>query len=221
MAGRADEFVALLSPHRDALYRFARHMCWDRNRADDVLQDALLAAFHRFDQFEPGTNFKAWIFRFLANTLLNENRKYRKEPDTVDAAEVGDAAPAAADSAYESVLADADREGFLEQLSDPLKRALEGLSEAERTVFLLRIVEDFSYKEISELLDIPPGTAMSHLHRGRAKLRERLADYARTHGYDADGDPAEAGADSETVRRRGRKRGTPPAAGEPLPVPQE
>jgi RNA polymerase sigma-70 factor (ECF subfamily) len=219
------EFARLLSEHRDALYRFARQMCWERSRADDVLQEAVLAAFQRFDRFQAGTNFKAWIFRFLVNTLLNENRRFRKELDTVDGTEVGETAPARGEEdsgSSWSVLSEPDK--LMEQLSDPLKKALDGLSTPERMVFLLSVIENFRHKEISDLLGIPEGTAMSHLFRGKAKLREKLADYAREHGYGGgppaggdgeSGPPDEPRSEDSRVERgrRPRKAADPPGRG--------
>jgi RNA polymerase sigma-70 factor (ECF subfamily) len=182
-----DEFQRLLGEHRDALYRFARQMSWDRSRAEDALQDAALAAFRAFDRFQTGTNFKAWVFRFLINTLLNENRRYRRELQTAPAEAAEQQAEPAREPGPDSILDNSD--AFLQQLTDPVKHAVESLSASERMVFLLRVVEDFSYKEIAELLEIPAGTAMSHLFRGREKLRRRLSDYARQHGFRVDGRP--------------------------------
>jgi len=191
MAGPADraEFERLLREHFDALGRFVRQMCWDRSRAEDALQDAIIAAYKAFDRFERGTNFKAWIFRFVVNTLLNENRRIRKELKAHAGGDPEDAAmPAEADHDYASVLADPDR--YFDQISDPVKKALESLSSAERMVFLLKVAEDFNYKEISDMLDMPEGTAMSHLSRGRVKLRGRLAQFAREMGIRETADDA-------------------------------
>lgn len=225
---RAAEFTRLLEEHHDALYRYARLNCWDRSRAEDVLQDAVMSAYRSFDKFQSGTNFKAWLFRFLINTLLNENRRWRKEPDTIDPADAVEAGPPAPrEKAYDLLELD-ERDEFLQQLSDPIKRAVEALSAPERMVFLLRTVEDFSYKEISDLLDMPPGTAMSHLHRGRSKLRERLGDYGRTHGWgdgidvvddpDTDpGGPADPGPSSD--RAKEGRNGTEPGPAPPIARP--
>jgi RNA polymerase sigma-70 factor (ECF subfamily) len=206
-----EEFERLLREHRDALYRFARQMSWDRGRAEDVLQEATLAAFRAFDRFRTGTNFKAWIFRFLVNTLLNENRRYRKELLTAGPSEAAEFQPEPAGGPpHESVLADPER--FFQQLPDPVKHAVESLSAAERMVFLLKVVEDFNYKEISELLDIPAGTAMSHLFRGRDKLRRKLTDYAREHGF-LPGPPEGGDGAAGTDRIEDRPEPGRPAAG--------
>lgn len=188
---RREEFQTLLCEHRDALYRFARQMSWDRSRAEDVLQEATLSAFRAFDRFTTGTNFKAWLFRFLINTLLNENRRFRKELQSAAPEVTEQQAEQPRGAGHESILS--NPEAFFQQLPDPVKQAVDSLSAAERMVFLLRVVEDFTYKEISDLLEIPAGTAMSHLFRGREKLRRKLSDYAREHGFSVG--PAAAAGD--------------------------
>ncbi len=181
---KSREFVKLLSEHRDSLYRFCVHVIWDKNSAEDVLQDAILSAYNGFDRFEPGTDFKGWMYRFLINKIFNYNKKFRKDVqlkaswqdmNLLEALELGK------ESAYSSILQ--DPQAFFEKLDDRVKAALLSLSPGERMVFLLRAVEGFKYKEIADFLDIPVGTVMSHLFRARAKLRESLSEYARQRGY--------------------------------------
>ncbi len=179
---KEEEFLQLLSEHRDSLYRFCLHIIWDKNSAEDVLQDAILSAYNVFDKFKPGTNFRGWMYRFLINKIFNYNKKFRKDiqfkasrPDVnlLEALEK--------ESAYSSILQDPPR--FFEKLEDRVKSALLSLSPGERMVFLLRATEGFTYKEIADYLEIPVGTVMSHLFRARARLRESLSEYARQRGY--------------------------------------
>ncbi len=176
------EFVELLQPERDALWRFALRMCHDRAAAEDCLQDAVVVAWRKFDSFTLGTSFRAWMFRILANVILNANGRLRRsllrsmQPESLDLV-----ATLQNEQAWEGVLADPDR--FLQLVSDDVRRAVKSLPPAERMVFLLRAAENFSYREIAETLGIPMGTVMSHLFRARGRLRDQLLSYARDAGF--------------------------------------
>lgn len=179
---RAEEFLRLLSEHRDSLYRFCLHVIWDKNSAEDVLQDAILSAYEGFGRFKPGTDFRSWMYRFLINKIFNHNKRFRRDIqlkanwqdlDLLGALEK--------ESAYSSILQ--DPQAVFDRLEDRVKTALLALSPGERMVFLLRAVEGFTYKEIADFLGIPIGTVMSHLFRARARLRESLSEYARQRGY--------------------------------------
>ncbi len=177
-----DDFSALLEPHLDALWRFASRMCRDHAEAEDALQDALLLAYRKFDGFALGTNFRAWLFSFVVNCGMSAQRRRRRNADRLQPIEDIDLVAALEqEQAYEGVLSDPER--FLGQLTDPIRQAVKGMPPAERSVLLLRAAEGFSYREISELLDMPMGTVMSHLHRARGRLRVLLADHARATGF--------------------------------------
>lgn len=182
-----EQFVRLLEPERDALWRFAARMSWDRATAEDSLQEAVMIAYRKFETFTLGTSFKAWMFRILANVILNANHRTRRHlqrhvsPERLDLIESLER-----EQVYQDVLADPDQ--VLEHVTDPVRRAVQSLPPHERMVFLLRAAEGFRYKEIAALLDIPMGTVMSHLFRARGRLRETLADYARTSGFVRDRD---------------------------------
>ena len=181
---RQRDFTALLEPERDALWRFALRMSWDRSSAEDSLQEALLIAYRKFDVFTPGTSFRAWTFRILSNVILNANSQLRRSlarREPAQSEHIDLVAALERQDAYEGVLDDPD--GFLERVPDALRRAVKGLPAHERMVFLLRAVEEFSYKEIAATLDIPMGTVMSHLFRARTRLRETLADHVRDTGF--------------------------------------
>lgn len=179
---KAKEFLQLLSEHRDGLYRFCMHVIWDKNSAEDVLQEAILSAYSAFDKFKHGTNFKGWMYRFLINKIFNHNKKFRKEVRfKASGHDVNLLEALEKESAYSSILED-PRQVF-EKLDDRVKLAVLSLSPGERMVFLLRTMDGFAYKEIADFLDIPVGTVMSHLFRARARLRESLSEYARQRGY--------------------------------------
>ncbi|MFQ5956776.1 MAG: RNA polymerase sigma factor [Candidatus Brocadiales bacterium] len=179
---KAEEFLQLLGEHRDSLYRFCLHVIWDKNSAEDVLQDAILSAYDRFDRFKPGTNFRAWMYQFLINKIFNYNKRFRKDLQLKASwQDVNLLESLEKESAYSSILQ--DPQAFFEKLEDRVKTALLSLSSGERMVFLLRAVEGFTYKEIADFLGIPVGTVMSHLFRARSKLRESLSEYARQRGY--------------------------------------
>lgn len=181
LSDAASRFTLLLEPHRDALWRFASRMSWEKGNAEDVLQEAVMTAYRKFTTFQTGTDFKAWMFQILVNTLLNANAKHRRIlQDTVHVENLDLVQALERENAYASVMADPDR--FLDRVADPVKKAVNALAPHERLVFLLRSVEGFNYREIARLLDLPMGTVMSHLFRARMRLRESLSDYARKNG---------------------------------------
>jgi RNA polymerase sigma-70 factor (ECF subfamily) len=136
-------------------------------------------AFARFDRFAPGTNFKAWIFRFVTGAIFNQNRK--RSPVLISDWPEGSlpeagAEPAAPDDMLDALLQ--EPEVVFDLLEDELVDALQQLTSPERAVFLLRSLGEFSYKEIHELLSIPLGSVIGYLSRARSKLRAALLEYA-------------------------------------------
>ena len=180
-ATNAEEFLGLLEPLRDSLYRFVLRNIWHRDQVSDVLQEAVMIAWRQFHKFEQGTNFRAWMYKIVLNTLYRINRKTSRtrevkfDPDIFDAEDV-----IAKETAWASILDDPER--VMQALDDRVVTALNSLAPVERQCFLLRLLEDFSYKEIAEQLDLPLGTVMSHVYRARMKLRERLATLAMEEG---------------------------------------
>lgn len=171
----ADRFLSLLEPLRDGLFRFAARSVWNKDQAADVVQETVLVAWSQFDRFEPGTNFRAWLFRILLNTLYRLNRRGHRQRKLAVGSIDGDTLPAAPPG-WDSILENPDR--VLDTLDERLVDGLLELSEAERQCLLLRLLEDFSYREIADLLDMPMGTVMSHVYRARMKLRARLSAMA-------------------------------------------
>ncbi len=183
MAGRRDKakFLSLLQPNRDSLYRFAARNVWNKDQVTDILQDAVMTAWTQFPRFEEGTNFRAWVFKILLNTIYRYNRKHGRSKEHAFEDEVFNVENVAEKSPpWPSILQEPER--VMQGLDDRLVTALETLAPTERHCFLLRLLEDFSYKEISDQLNIPIGTVMSHVYRARLKLRERLAALAAEEG---------------------------------------
>lgn len=191
MADRANfEREALL--HATSLYTAALHMTRNRADAEDLVQETYLKAYKAYGQFTEGTNLRAWLHRILTNTFINSYRKKKRRPREIELADdVGDLYMyrriVASDSAKETRSAE-------EQVFDSLKgahvrRAIDSLPEAYRMAVLLADIQGFSYKEIAAMLDIPIGTVMSRLHRGRKALQRVLWESAQEHGLvDAAGD---------------------------------
>ena len=178
------DFDDEIIPHMDALYNFALRLTTDPNDAEDLVQDTIVKAYRFFSSYEKGTNAKAWMFRILKNSFINNYRKSSKKPSQVDYDEVS--------SYYESVRAErtdtSDLENlmFREMMDDDLSEALTRLPEDFRTVVLLCDVEGYTYEEIANMLDVPIGTIRSRLHRGRNLLKTELLEYAKKRGYTGD-----------------------------------
>lgn len=176
-----DYFLEQIEKHRHELYRFALRSLWDPGRAEDVFASAVLTAYENKARFTEGTNFRAWMFRIVANKCFVANRETARTPKSLDAGEeMGSWTSLGKEHGYEEVLD--DPAAFLDQCGDEVHRAFQRLSTAERSCILLRGVENFSYKDISEILEVPVGTVMTHLSRGRVKLRRTLLEYAREQG---------------------------------------
>jgi RNA polymerase sigma-70 factor (ECF subfamily) len=167
----------------DALYRTALRMTRSEAEAEDLVQETYIRAFRFRAQFTPGTNLKAWLFRILTNTFINEYRRKAARPETTELDDVDESIlyRHMREVSPGSSSPDPEAEVIDNALSSEVKEALEALPEKFRTTLLLD-VEGFSYKEIAEMLEIPIGTVMSRLHRGRKILQRRLYDVARDRG---------------------------------------
>ena len=170
----------------DALYRTALRMTRSEADAEDLVQETYIRAFRFREQFTPGTNLKAWLFRILTNTFINSYRRRQAQPEFTELDDVDEFSLYRRMTATPAASASPDPESeFLNGLVDTeVKDALAELPEKFRSVVLLD-VEGFSYKEIAEMLGIPIGTVMSRLHRGRKFLQKRLIDLAQERGIAA------------------------------------
>ncbi|MCH6575311.1 MAG: sigma-70 family RNA polymerase sigma factor [Bacteroidetes bacterium] len=177
-----NEFQALAFEHVDSLYNTALRMTKNDLDAEDLLQDVYLRAFRFFHRFEKGTNFKAWIFKILTNTYINQYRKKINKPYHVDLEKIkynyDDKESTVQTSAQES-----ERLDYETLFDDEIKNALQQIPDEFRVVVLLADVESFSYKEVAKIIGCPIGTVMSRLSRGRKQLQNYLREYARKGGF--------------------------------------
>ncbi|HPR63513.1 MAG TPA: sigma-70 family RNA polymerase sigma factor [Thermoanaerobaculia bacterium] len=181
------DFEANVLPYVDSLYSTAYRLTRNQEDAEDLVQEAYYKAYRYYDKFEEGTNFKAWLFKILKNTFINEYRKRKSTPQNVEFGEI--------EESLESLIKGEPSSNpeleFLETLVDEdVQNALGNLPDEYRLVVLLADIEDFSYKEIAQILEVPLGTVMSRLYRGRKMLEKTLLDFARHHGYLRDREPA-------------------------------
>jgi RNA polymerase sigma-70 factor (ECF subfamily) len=154
----------------------------DPNAVEDVLQESIGTAYRDFHLYAEGTNFRAWIFRYLNLTIHAGNRSYQRERRDALTAEpkIEDVWDRAIDEPLLELLLERP-EHVLNQCDEALTSAIAELSPLERSVLLLRAIGEFKHREMSEILEVPMGTIMSALSRGRARLRLRLAEYGREH----------------------------------------
>lgn len=158
----------------DSLYRTALRLTRSAADAEDLVQDTYLKAFRAADSFEPGTNLRAWLFTILHNTARNRVRDRAREMVSADS-EVVDAAPdELTTGATGSQTLTPEAMLLRDVLSPELQAAIDALPEAFRQAVWLRDVEEFSYAEIAGMLNIPAGTVMSRISRGRRMLFDRL-----------------------------------------------
>jgi RNA polymerase sigma-70 factor (ECF subfamily) len=171
-------------PHIDSMYNFAYRLTFDEDDAKDLVQDTYLKAYRFINSLEQGTNAKAWLFRILKNSFINEYRRKSKQPAKVDYQEV-ETYYNSDDVDYQST-SDMRAESLKDMLGDEISNALNSLAVDFRTVIILCDLEGFTYEEMSKILDIPIGTVRSRLHRARNLLKEKLQSYAKHMGYKTD-----------------------------------
>ncbi|CAB4743874.1 MAG: sigma-70 family RNA polymerase sigma factor [Actinobacteria bacterium] len=168
-------------PFMDALYAAALRLTRNPSDAEDLVQETYLKAFRGFKGFEQGTNLRAWLYRILTNTFINSYRSKKRRPDETDFDEVEDLYLYRRLGGLEAATVGRSAEDeLMDWFSEAeVKDALEALPEQFRMAVLLADVEGFSYKEIADILDVPIGTVMSRLHRGRKAMQRELYDFAK------------------------------------------
>lgn len=165
-----EDFSAAAMPHLDDLFRTAYRVIGERAEAEDLVQETFLQAWKSFHRFEPGTNCRAWLFKILFHVIHHHRRKWFKFNFVNDGEELMENT-----LAYEPPIP--------QHLNDEeVLAALQKVPEHYREVILLADVQEFSYKEVANTLDIPLGTVMSRLNRGRKLLRGELAELAASYG---------------------------------------
>ena len=192
--------------HMDALYRSALYMARSPEQAEDLVQETYLKAFRAFDRYKRGTNCRAWLFRILTNTFLNTKRRkirdvaYLDEMDTSEAT----ASPMLPGGTHRMNPEQAFEFG---DLSGGVKEALAAVPADFRTAVVLADMQDFSYKEIAEIMGCPVGTVMSRIYRGRKLLQERLHGHAGAQGIVQETPEEEPTSLAEYRARREESRG--------------
>jgi RNA polymerase sigma-70 factor (ECF subfamily) len=174
-------FETEMMVHIRALYHFAYRLTNDEDDANDLVQDTYLKAYRFIQSFERGSNSKAWLFRILKNSFINNYRKNVKEPSQIDYEEAENFLNTGISNWSESI--DLRDKLFRGLVGDEITNALNSLPVDFKTVIILCDIEEFSYEEIAKITDIPVGTVRSRLHRARKLLKDQLAGYAKSMGY--------------------------------------
>lgn len=164
------------------LYSAALRMTRNPADAEDVVQETFLKAYRAYDSFAEGTNLKAWLYRILTNTYINKYRKAQRRPSEVELGELQDMYLFRRLGEQSGASESAESEALDMFVDEDIIAAIESLPENFRLPVLYADVEGFSYKEIAEMLDVPIGTVMSRLHRGRKALQRKLWNLAVEHG---------------------------------------
>jgi RNA polymerase sigma-70 factor (ECF subfamily) len=169
------EFVELVDKHRAEFERYVARNVWNSSDVEDVLADAILVAWEKRESFQKGTNFRAWMYRILMNKFFVANRhtmRHSVDYDSVfNSKDNGSAVPKHQEKE--------DIEHYLQDVPDDLYSAMNNIRPVEREALMLRCFQHCSYKEIAEVMAIPVGTVMTHLSRGRARLKKLLPERVR------------------------------------------
>ena len=181
MADQAD-FETDAMEYAPQLYSAALRMTRNPADAEDIVQETFLKAYRAYETFTAGTNLKAWLYRILTNTYINKYRKQQRRPSEVELGELQDIYLFKRVGEHSGASRSAEEDMLDEFVDEDIIEALESLPDNFRMPVLLADVEGFSYKEIAEMLDIPIGTVMSRLHRGRKALQRKLWNVAEARG---------------------------------------
>ena len=178
---KTNVFDGEFMPHMHSMYNFAYRLTFDEDDAKDLVQDTYLKAYRFINSFQKGTNAKAWLYRILKNSFINDFRKKSKQPSKVDYQEVENFYNS--DDVDESITVDLRLDSVKDMIGDEVSIALNSLAVDFRTVIILCDLEGFTYDEMAKILDIPIGTVRSRLHRARNLLKEKLQSYASEMGF--------------------------------------
>ncbi len=203
-AKQLDEFQALIEQHLDGMFRVALRYTRDKALAEDLVHDTVVRALRFQDKFERGTNFKAWIYTVLTHTFIHRYRRQKREREILEGATQEDVASQLRSEASRELAAHPEAAYVEHMLSDDVVKALDALPEDFRSVVVLCDLEGLPYKDIAEAVDVPVGTVMSRLYRGRRLLEQKLAGLAVERGIIKPGARAEEREvlDLQAFRRR-------------------
>ncbi|MGA1437242.1 MAG: sigma-70 family RNA polymerase sigma factor [Ilumatobacteraceae bacterium] len=183
MADRST-FAERAMEYAPQLYSTALRMTRNAADAEDLVQETMMRGYRSFETFEEGTNLRAWLYRILTNAFINRYRSKQRRPMETDLADVEDLYLYKRVATLENAAVTLSAEDqFLDLFTDDeVKSAVEDLPDTFKLPVILADVEGFAYKEIAEMLDIPVGTVMSRLHRGRKAMQKQLYEYAQARG---------------------------------------
>ena len=182
------EFEEIAMEHIDSLYSMAIRLVFNKEEAEDLVQETYLKAYRFFNTFQKGTNIKAWLFKILRNTFIN---KYRKTVNLPSEILYEDVESVNSNLSYKQESDSGELTDTLESkyndlgnlMEDDVKQAIDSLSIEYREAILLSDVEGLSYQEIAEIANVPIGTIKSRLNRGRKLLQKKLWEYAKDRGF--------------------------------------
>jgi RNA polymerase sigma-70 factor, ECF subfamily len=204
----SETFVAEALGHLDAMYAVACRLTRNPTEAEDLVQDSMVKAIRAKDQFQAGTNLKAWMFRILTNTFINKYRRGGLERAIFDGPDADPLADGWVSASTMRQLRDPEQIALMPIVEGEVRRALDQLPAEFRLAVILCDVEEFSYEEIADIMGCPIGTVMSRLHRGRKLLQKTLYSHAVAMGIvkgeDTVGDMS---APADLAAFRARKRG--------------
>ncbi len=178
-------FIEEAIPHMDAVYRFALRLTGTQDGAEDLVQDTFLRAYRAWDQYTPGTRCKSWLFTICRNVFLRQHERRQRHDEIVQETAQEDAASLSHEAPVFAASKDSDPEGafFKSIVDEEILEAIDDLPNEYRMAVILSDLEDLSYNEIAEIMEIPVGTVKSRLFRGRRQLQKRLHGYAVEMGY--------------------------------------
>ena len=206
-----DTFEVELLGHLDTLYAVSCRMTKSTTEAEDLVQDTVVKAMRARDQFQPGTNLKAWLLRILTNTFINRYRRGGLERDVIDGPDAESLTDAWVGSSTMRAMRDPETQALSPLVEAEVQRALDELPAEFRLAVVLSDIEELSYKEIAEAMSCPIGTVMSRLHRGRKMLQVTLREHAVALGIVSEEKDAVAAdvsaAPANLAAYRRRKRG--------------
>jgi len=202
---RFDSFEVELLGHLDTLYSVSCRMTKGTAEAEDLVQDTIVKAMRARDQFEPGTNLKAWLLRILTNTFINRYRRGGLERDILDGPDAEALTGGWVGATTLRAMRDPETQALMPLIEAEVQRALDQLPDEFRIAVVLSDVEELSYKEIADAMGCPIGTVMSRLHRGRKLLQKTLRDHAIAMGIVGE-DGTKKGDDAPTNLATYRRR---------------